>query len=188
MSLSSFFSPRSKPLQVDISLGVENGLQAVGLIQSLMDAIPPTRPLTLAVKALLKAKGLNETYTGGLSSYSTVNLVVAHLQAEGYRPDALHVTQSLGGNAGAGPKVGEGSGRGAPPSPPPGARPGDLGVLLARFFKRYGYEFNFKSTAVSIRSGGFMMRVRALGQCIFCFWSDCPKCHKRSRAPPLTII
>jgi DNA polymerase sigma len=46
-------------------------------------ALPPLRPLVLVIKAMLKEAGLNEVFTGGLSSYSLVNMVVAHLQAEG---------------------------------------------------------------------------------------------------------
>ena len=42
-------------------------------------AVPPLRPLALAVKAFLRERGLNEVFTGGLSSYSVVNMVLAHL-------------------------------------------------------------------------------------------------------------
>lgn len=41
----------------------------------------------LAAKALLKEAGLNEVFTGGLSSYSLFNMAVAHLQCEGLAPD-----------------------------------------------------------------------------------------------------
>jgi hypothetical protein len=46
-------------------------------------ALPPLRPLVLVTKALLKEAGLNEVFTGGLSSYSLINMTIAHLQAEG---------------------------------------------------------------------------------------------------------
>jgi hypothetical protein len=42
----------------------------------------------LTAKALLKEAGLNEVFTGGLSSYSLLNMALAHLQAEGLAPDA----------------------------------------------------------------------------------------------------
>ncbi len=45
-------------------------------------AIPPLRPLVLVLKAFLKEACLNEVFTGGLSSYALVLLVLAHLQAE----------------------------------------------------------------------------------------------------------
>jgi non-canonical poly(A) RNA polymerase PAPD5/7 len=40
------------------------------------------RPLVLVLKTYLRARGLNEVMTGGLSSYSLCNMVVAHLQEE----------------------------------------------------------------------------------------------------------
>lgn len=40
--------------------------------------------------------GLNEVFTGGLSSYSLFNLVLAHLQAEGFHTEAA---QALAGEA-----------------------------------------------------------------------------------------
>jgi DNA polymerase sigma len=43
----------------------------------------------LLLKVLLKQAKLNEVFTGGLSSWSLVNMVVAHLQAEGMAAD-LH--------------------------------------------------------------------------------------------------
>lgn len=41
------------------------------------------RPTSQVLKALLKHRHLNEVFTGGLSSYSLLNMVVAHLQADG---------------------------------------------------------------------------------------------------------
>jgi hypothetical protein len=69
-------------LPVDLSLGVENGAAAVSFMTRQVRALPPLRPLVLVIKAMLKEAGLNEVFTGGLSSYSLVNMVVAHLQAE----------------------------------------------------------------------------------------------------------
>lgn len=43
---------------------------------------PALRPLALVLKAFLKQRGLNEAATGGLSSYSLCNMVLAHIQEE----------------------------------------------------------------------------------------------------------
>ena len=59
----------------DISLGAGNGPAAVRWVRSAVRALRPLRPLCLAVKALLREQGLNEVFTGGLSSYSLVNMV-----------------------------------------------------------------------------------------------------------------
>jgi DNA polymerase sigma len=72
---------------VDISLGAINGACAVRLMTAACEELPPLRPLALAVKALLKERRLNEVWTGGLSSYSLVNMVIAHLQCEGFKLD-----------------------------------------------------------------------------------------------------
>lgn len=48
-----------------------------------MAALPPLRPLVLILKTLLQQKGLNQVFSGGLSSWSLLLLVIAHLQSEG---------------------------------------------------------------------------------------------------------
>jgi hypothetical protein len=75
------------PLPIDISIGTANGAEAVDFIRRQVIDVPPLRPLTLVVKALLRDRGLNEVFTGGLGSYAVVNMVLAHLQSEGYDPD-----------------------------------------------------------------------------------------------------
>lgn len=40
------------------------------------------RALVLVLKCYLKSLGLNEVASGGLSSYSLCNMVIAHLQEE----------------------------------------------------------------------------------------------------------
>ena len=71
-------------LAVDVSIGTENGIAAVEFLRKNVVAIPPLRPLILFIKALLREKGLNEVFTGGLGSYAILNMVMAHLQGHGY--------------------------------------------------------------------------------------------------------
>lgn len=71
-------------LSADISIGAANGVAGVALVQRAVALLPSLRPLCLVVKALLKERGLNEVFTGGLSSYMLVNMVLAHLACEGY--------------------------------------------------------------------------------------------------------
>jgi DNA polymerase sigma len=52
--------------------------------------LPPLRPLLLVLKALLREAGLNEVFSGGLSSYSLFSMVLAHLQCEGYEQQVGH--------------------------------------------------------------------------------------------------
>lgn len=44
-------------LAADISLGAENGAQAVDFVRRQVLAVPPLRPLCLAVKAFLRCVG-----------------------------------------------------------------------------------------------------------------------------------
>jgi hypothetical protein len=44
-------------------------------------------PISLFVKALLKQHGLNEVFTGGISSFSVVLMTLAHLLCEGLKAD-----------------------------------------------------------------------------------------------------
>ncbi|KNZ46947.1 hypothetical protein VP01_680g8 [Puccinia sorghi] len=81
--------------------------------------------LILVVKSVLKQRGMNEVYTGGLGSYSIICLVVSFLQ--------LH------------PKVQIGD---IDPNK-------NLGVLLLEFFELYGKHFNFDQTGISVRRGGY---------------------------------
>lgn len=81
---------------------------------------------------------LNEVFTGGLSSYSIINMVMAHLQCMGYKlPD-------LPGPVGNGPNS-RGSLVNAPEQPEE-----DAGVLLLSFFDRFGTSFDYTSHAVSV--------------------------------------
>jgi hypothetical protein len=61
-----------------------------------MVALPPLRPLVLLLKVLLKQASLNEVFSGGLSSWSLINMVVAHLQAEGMAADRYWLADNTG--------------------------------------------------------------------------------------------
>ncbi|KAL4528093.1 hypothetical protein Ndes2437B_g00206 [Nannochloris sp. 'desiccata'] len=74
-------------LPADISFGAVNGAAAVTFLRRQILAVPPLRPLSLAVKAFLRDRGLNEVFTGGIGSYAVVNMVLAHLQREGFQAD-----------------------------------------------------------------------------------------------------
>jgi DNA polymerase sigma len=76
----------------DISLGATNGAAAVDFVRRQVLALPPLRPLCLVAKAFLRERGLNEVFTGGLSSYSVINMVLAHLQVG----EAIHCIILLG--------------------------------------------------------------------------------------------
>lgn len=67
---------------VDISISDESGPRAARYMLQQTRVYPPLRPIVLVLKTYLKQLGLNEVNTGGLSSYSLTNMVIAHLQEE----------------------------------------------------------------------------------------------------------
>lgn len=72
--------------------GGHYGLMSSALVQRLCASLPMLRPLVLVLKQLLLQRGLNDAYTGGLSSYALTIMAAALLQrhvleAPDLRPD-----------------------------------------------------------------------------------------------------
>jgi len=109
---------------VDISFNIKNGIEAAELIKEKLIDFPAVKPLAFVIKQFLLQRNLNEVFTGGLSSYSVVCLIISFLQMHPkLRPET---------------KKGE----------------ANLGVLLIQFFELYGKKFNYKNVAISIRDSG----------------------------------
>lgn len=111
---SSSFDPQHQAQLDDHERSVAHVIQELGAAKCLI----------LVIKSVLKQRGMNEVYTGGLGSYSIICLVVSFLQ--------LH------------PKIQSGD---IDPNK-------NLGVLLLEFFELYGKNFNFDQTGISVRKGG----------------------------------
>jgi DNA polymerase sigma len=60
-----------QPLCIDISIDCpqHSGLATTEMVCTLMQALPPLGPVVAVLKAYLKSKGLNDSYTGGLNRY-----------------------------------------------------------------------------------------------------------------------
>ncbi|ETV94565.1 hypothetical protein, variant 3 [Aphanomyces invadans] len=74
------------PVKMDITCSHSpghSGIEARTLVDEYRLAMPALRPLVLVLKAHLHAQGLNASYSGGLSSYALVVLVVRFLQFQG---------------------------------------------------------------------------------------------------------
>ncbi|KZS90028.1 Nucleotidyltransferase [Sistotremastrum niveocremeum HHB9708] len=109
---------------VDISINQENGVAAGALLNRFLEELPAIRCLVFVAKAFLSQRSINEVFTGGLGSYSTVLLVISFLQ--------MH------------PKH-----RRAEIDPSH-----NLGVLIPEFFECYGKCFNYTEVGISVREGG----------------------------------
>jgi len=71
---------KASGIACDIVFGVQTGLQSCDLTKEYLKKYPELKPLTLFLKYYLYRRGLNSSYTGGLSSYQTLLLLVNHLQ------------------------------------------------------------------------------------------------------------
>jgi DNA polymerase sigma len=95
---------------------------------------------------------LNEVFTGGLSSYSIVNMVMTHLLCMGYK------LPHLPGPAGTGPGF-WGSLVPAPEQPEE-----DAGDLLISFLERFGAGFDYSRHAVSVGQVGCLPCICSHGE------------------------
>eukprot|EP00828_Plagiopyla_frontata_P042587 TRINITY_DN6393_c0_g1_i2.p2 TRINITY_DN6393_c0_g1~~TRINITY_DN6393_c0_g1_i2.p2 ORF type:complete len:137 (-),score=22.81 TRINITY_DN6393_c0_g1_i2:156-566(-) len=76
-------------LNVDISMETLNennqiptsvGIQSTKLIQKWLDTYPHLQQLALILKSVLSKSNLNQTFYGGMSSYSLLILIIAFLK------------------------------------------------------------------------------------------------------------
>lgn len=69
--------------KVDITFqtAFHNGLRCNSVLKQFVEEEPLIIPLVMVLKMFLYVKGLNDTYTGGIGSYSIALMVVALLQS-----------------------------------------------------------------------------------------------------------
>jgi len=112
-------------IKVDISFdlpeGSHRGLRSSALVQYLCSRMAPLKKLVLVLKQLLLQRGLNDAYTGGLSSYCLTIMAAAVLQR--YHLHNLSLAQ-------------------APSNSSISEYTPELGSLLVSFFETYGTKFD----------------------------------------------
>ena len=101
---------------------------------------PPVRPLVLVLKYFLLQRRLNETYSGGVGSFLLVLMVVHVVQVE-QRAALRRATDATSATAGA---------RGRGPDPSIAL---NLGALLLSFLELFGYNLNYVTTGITVRTG-----------------------------------
>ena len=160
-------------ITVDITLNVDTGHHSTRLVQSYIDRYPLLRPLVLIIKQLLKARGLNDLYSGGLPSYTLILMVVSMLQrdeqgmldtvalsdparhqpAEEKQEDELPAaglhkdSHSSGGSTT--PRASAADSSLSPLTFSP-----DLGLYLLSFLRLYGYVFDYGNMGICVRPPG----------------------------------
>jgi len=82
-------------VRVDVSFNMANGLKSVELVKMYKKRYPPLAKLICVLKQFLLQRDLNEVFTGGLSSYCLILMVVSFLQLHP-RQDAASHSANLG--------------------------------------------------------------------------------------------
>ncbi|ULU12224.1 hypothetical protein L5515_001588 [Caenorhabditis briggsae] len=112
---------RDTRLSIDISFNTVQGVRAASYIAKVKEEFPLIEPLVLLLKQFLHYRNLNQTFTGGLSSYGLVLLLVNFFQL--YALNMRHRTIYDSGV--------------------------NLGHLLLRFLEVYSMEFNYEEIGIS---------------------------------------
>lgn len=71
---------KESSVRVDISFNTSNGVNSANLIKEFMKEYPSLPKLVLVLKQFLYQRALNEVFTGGISSYSLILMVISFLQ------------------------------------------------------------------------------------------------------------
>ena len=74
---------RRSQIKVDISFNMSNGLVSANRIKQLTAEFPHLPRLVMVLKQFLLQRELNEVFTGGVSSYGVILMVVSFLQVSG---------------------------------------------------------------------------------------------------------
>lgn len=71
---------RKSGIEVDISFGVTSGKENSKVVMEYCKKYPLVKPLTLVIKYYLKQKFLNNSWSGGIGSYTLVIMIISYLQ------------------------------------------------------------------------------------------------------------
>ncbi|KAG9447818.1 hypothetical protein H6P81_013946 [Aristolochia fimbriata] len=121
------FLERESGVAFDISFDATNGPKAAEFIKDVVAKIPPLRPLCLILKVFLQQRELNEVYSGGISSYAVLAMLIAHLKIHWGAKNFKGSETSSDHN---------------------------LGILLVKFFELYGRKLNTWDVGVSCSAAG----------------------------------
>jgi non-canonical poly(A) RNA polymerase PAPD5/7 len=88
---------KESSLFVDISFNRGNGVAALSFIKKYLLIYPELKYMLVIVKAFLKARDLNETFHGGMSSFVCTILIISYLQEtkKEYKNDSLLLSEHI---------------------------------------------------------------------------------------------
>jgi len=89
---------RKSGIEVDISFGVFSGKENSKVVLEYCKKYPLVKPLTLVIKYYLKQKFLNNSWSGGIGSYTLVIMIISYLQlhAKNYGSETTLADHLLG--------------------------------------------------------------------------------------------
>ncbi|KAK1794803.1 hypothetical protein P4O66_010004, partial [Electrophorus voltai] len=168
---------RETEVKVDISFNVETGIKAARFIKDHLKKYSVLPYLIFVLKQFLLQRDLNEVFTGGISSYCLILMVISFLQ--GSRIERANLTSIIGQQLllepGASTRVPwvpseTGFRDWSEALPAPAAQASalfqlhpridcrgsniNLGILLIEFFELYGRHFNYLKTGIRVKNGG----------------------------------
>jgi len=93
-------SDKYNNMQIDISVqdSKHQGLKCVELVKSYMEEFEALEPLLYSLKNLLKNANLNDPYTGGLSSYGLILMLVSFLQNQNEHGKNITIKKEVNSN------------------------------------------------------------------------------------------
>lgn len=83
---------RKSGIEVDISFGVTSGKENSKVVLEYCKKYPLVKPLTLVIKYYLKQKFLNNSWSGGIGSYTLVIMIISYLQLHGQKREPSETT------------------------------------------------------------------------------------------------
>jgi len=113
-------------MSVDVCFNQEGGPEAAQMMNKFLEDMPPLRPLVFVLKYFMAIRGINEPYSGGMGSFMLQMMIVSFLQHRA-REEYTRYRRSIIMN---------------------------LGALLLEFFEFYSLDFNYYTTAISVRNDG----------------------------------
>ncbi|CAB3988237.1 non-canonical poly(A) RNA polymerase PAPD5-like [Paramuricea clavata] len=128
-------------VKIDISFNMNNGVQSADMIKSYMEQYPALPYLTFVLKQFLVDRDLNEVFSGGISSYTVVLMIVSFFQhSEHVKSTDKDFNPSMDKDI-------------------------NLGVLLIEFFELYGKKFNYNNVGIRlVGSGSYFHKENELGK------------------------
>ncbi|KAF4323309.1 hypothetical protein BBO99_00003327 [Phytophthora kernoviae] len=126
----------SVPIDITFeSAATHSGLLARDLIKRYADSMPELYPLAIVFKQLLRERDLNDAYTGGLSSYSVVLMIIHFSQL--WRNAKLKAGR-ISADSSLDVSLGEHT------------------LMILEFF---GIIFDYRKNGLSVRDGGYIYRL-----------------------------